>query len=188
MVPTIRHGAGASVASKRFQEIEIVKMRRTFLCFRETALRYFLSLIYDRLNWTPFQCQQMELKRKWEEDRATVEKLKASRRSKPHCMQVSYSHFHARVAFSFLLPTLKKHNSQIRCTYTSPFKLAASEVWFGNQKFSSTLSGSFRRYSKTVNGEADSNVNTNQGSFFIPNPQTNLKGSDWEYQSDRTSK
>ena len=90
-------GGGVSVASKRFQRSgettrnknskKEKKKKEGFYAFHKAEKQRsgkFLSFTYDRFNSTNHTLELMELKRKWEEDKAKVEKLKASRRFKPY--------------------------------------------------------------------------------------------------------
>ena len=81
--------ANGSKYQERPRKIEVGKGRRRFLWFREKR-----SGIFFFSHIRPFQCQPTSrtdgARRKWEEDRTKVEKLKASRRFKLYWMQVAF--------------------------------------------------------------------------------------------------
>ena len=88
----------------------------------------------------------------------------------------AYLHFRVRAHFDYIA---QKHTQVSNSMHdASSLKLAATEIWFGNQKVSSDLSGSCRRFTKTVINSADiqkiSYLNTNQG-FFFSNYQTHKR-------------
>ena len=192
-IPTVRHWAEAKVwLETGSKDQETTSNRTSEMKQNDKREKSSVQVLFISHIW-PFQLNPLPTSRtdgaKEGEGRRQG---KVSRRFKPYW--IAYQHFSVRVAVLILIsPPKKTHNSQIRSTDTSSFKLAANEVWFGNQKVSSTLSESCRRYTMTVNSENDIQkmryVNTDLGIFLLPNPQTNLKGSYYRgYQSDsRTS-